>query len=94
MVRYGYGRLFPGAEWGAKDTRNLIPVAKVDARVTELCYSFITCTGYAGIYFRPELSAKSAKPPIPMVRYGNERPFPNAEWGAMNIRNLFPCLQG
>ena len=28
-----------------------------------------------------------------MVRYENERRFPNAEWGAMNIRNLFPCFQ-
>ncbi len=28
-----------------------------------------------------------------MVRYGNERLFPNAEWGAMVIRNLFACFQ-
>ncbi len=28
-----------------------------------------------------------------MVRYGNERRFPNAKWGAMNIRNLLPCFQ-
>ena len=34
MVRYGNERLFPGAEWGAKDTRNLFPVAKVDVNVT------------------------------------------------------------
>ncbi len=34
MVRYGNERLFPGAEWGAKDTRNLNPVSKVDGKVS------------------------------------------------------------
>jgi hypothetical protein len=45
MVRYGYERLFPGAEWGAKDTRNLTLVSKVDVKVSRVCFSFITHSG-------------------------------------------------
>ena len=68
-------------------------VSKLDPKVTLHRPSRITRLGYAKNKFE-KFSPDKIKPPIPKVRFGNARFFsPDAEWGEMDIRNLFPCFQ-